>query len=250
MAVTYIRRAAPENVLVVSYKSWMTIKGVEERTIRAAIDARLTDAERGRVKHLTWGTHTATNEHKNTRRVLLMGLNHLPPSASYAASGAALDKPMRTNDRSDHPTERQVEDMRRGMLRDATLQAVLRGNARMGVEGDCGTMEVVIPQVRQTGLSDDDYRGMFPGVVIKDASDLMAAKPLKGRLKALSEIVARRLADGEREMTNPSLYAELDVTCTNFGKLVKRPEWQAWTAAMGLNPEPLKGRVMGLRKVA
>ena len=250
MAVRYVRSVAPDDVLIVSYKAWMTMRGVEERTIRAAIDARLTDAERARVRHLTYGNHTATNQHRNVRRVLLMGLNFIPKAASYAASGAALNKPMRTTDPTDHPTEVQVEDMRVGMLRDATLQALLRGNARMGVDGDCGTMEAVIPQVRQTGLRDADYGGMFPGVLIVQDHALMPAKPLKGRLKSLSDIVARRLEAGEREMTNPSLCAELGMERKNFAKLVKAPEWQAWVAAMGFNPGPLKGRVMGLRKVA
>lgn len=250
MAVTYIRRVAPDDVLVVSYKSWFAIKGVEERTIRAAIDARLTDAEKARVKHLTWGTHTATNEHKETRRVILMGLNFMPIAASYAASGAALNKPMRTSDPSEHPIQEQVEAMRVGMLRDATLQAILRGHARKGVAGDCGVMEVVVPQSCQTGLSDQDYQGMFPGVVIEVDHLMLPAKPLKGKLKALSEIVARRLAEGAREIANPSLCAELEMARQDFAKLVKRPEWQAWIAAMGLNPKPLKGRIMGLRRLA
>ena len=250
MAVRYIRSVAPEKVLVIGYKSWMTMKGVEERTIRAAIEARLTAEERTRFSYLHYGNHTATNEHKDTRRVLLMGLNFLPPAASYAASGAALDKPMRTSDPSDHPTEEDVADMRLGMLRDATLQAILRGHARKAIDGDCGPMEVVIPQSRQTGLSEADYRGMFPGVVLIDDRLLMPAKPLKGKLKALSEIVTRRLGEGEREIPNPTLAEELGMERQNFGALVKKPEWQAWVAAMGLQPAPLKGRIMGLRKVA
>jgi len=250
MAVRYIRSVAPENVLVIGYKSWMTMKGVEERTIEAAIVARLTPEEQDRVKHLAYGNHTATNAYKATRRVLLMGLNFVPPSASYAASGAALNKPMRTSDPADHPSEEEVEDMRVGMLRDATLQAILRGHARKSTDGDCGVMEVVIPQSRQTGLSDAVYRGMFPGVVLVNDRLLMPAKPLRGKLKALSDIVSRRLGAGEREMTNPSLALELGMTRQDFGALVKKLEWQAWVAALGLQPCPLKGRVMGLRQVA
>jgi len=250
MAVRYIRSVAPENVLVIGYKSWMTMKGVEERTIEAAIVARLTPEEQDRVKHLAYGNHTATNAYKATRRVLLMGLNFVPPSASYAASGAALNKPMRTSDPADHPSEEEVEDMRVGMLRDATLQAILRGHARKSTDGYCGVMEVVIPQSRQTGLSDADYRGMFPGVVLVNDRLLMPAKPLRGKLKALSDIVSRRLGAGEREMTNPSLALELGMTRQDFGALVKKLEWQAWVAALGLQPCPLKGRVMGLRQVA
>jgi hypothetical protein len=90
MAVRYIRSVAPEEVLVVSYKGRMVIRGVDQATIRDAIDAKLSDDERRRVRHLTWGQHTATNAHHNVRRVILMGLNFLPRPAGYAAAGAAL----------------------------------------------------------------------------------------------------------------------------------------------------------------
>jgi hypothetical protein len=83
---------------------------------------------------------------------------------------------------------------------------------------------------------------MFPEAVIIEDHTLMPAKPLKGRMKELSELIASRLAAGEREMTNPSLYETLGMSRQNFGKLVKRPEFQAWVATMGL-----KGGVMGLR---
>lgn len=55
MAVRYIRSVAPDKVLVIGYKSWMTMKGVEERTIKAAIEARLTPQERDRVDYLAYG---------------------------------------------------------------------------------------------------------------------------------------------------------------------------------------------------
>ena len=142
MAVRYIRSVVPEQVLVVSYKSRMVMRGVDEGTIRDAIDARLTDAEKWidkdqglrRVHHITWGNHTASNSFKHVQRVILMGLNFLPRPAGYAAAGAALDLDLLT----EHPTEVQIGEMQDGMLKDATLQALLRGNARMGANGDCG----------------------------------------------------------------------------------------------------------------
>jgi len=91
---------------------------------------------------------------------------------------------------------------------------------------------------------------MFPGVVIVEDRTLMPAKPLRGRLKSLADIVARRLEAGDAEMPNPSLYAELGMARQDFAALVKKPEWGAWVAAMGLNPGLLRGRVMGLRRLA
>ena len=254
MATRYIRSVAPEEVLVVSYKGNLNIHGVTERTIRAAIDARLGDGavwiDKGtdlrRVHHITWGQHTASNDFKHVRHIILMGLNFLPRPASYASAGAALDMDL-TKER---PDATDVEDMRLGMLKDATLQAILRGNARMGVDGDCGFMEVVIPQTKQTGLSANDYVAMFPGVSIEDDRVLIPPKPLKGRLRQLQRIVDRRILAGETELSNPSLYAEMAMRQPNFAKLVRNPEWQAYCAAAGLRPMRLKGSLMGLRKVA
>jgi hypothetical protein len=252
MAVRYARSVAPAEILFVSYKTRFTFKDMRERTIAAAIDARLTEPDKagGRIHHLTYGQHTATNEFKNVRHVMLMGLNFLPRVASHAATGAALDKPMRTTDAADHPSETQITAMRLGMLRDATLQALLRGHARMGDNGDCGVMEAIVLQTRQTGLSDDDWRGMFPGVQLVDDRTLMPQKPLRGKLKELSDLVSVRLAAGEREMSNPTLCGAMGMHRTDFAKLVKRPEWGAYVAGLGLVPCRLKGNVTGLRAVA
>ncbi len=137
------------------------------------------------------------------------------------------------------------------MLMDTTLQALLRGNARMAVGGDCGQMEAVIIQNKQTGIKEADYQRMFPGVRLVQDTVLLPPTPLKGRLKELDTIVVRRLEAGEREMTNPkSLGAEMGMDERNFRALVKKPEWQARLAGLGLNPQPLAGRMMGLRRVA
>jgi len=248
MLVRYVQSVAPARVLVVSYKTAMSINGVQERTIQEAVNARLTPAERGRTDHLTWGTHTATNDHKATAHVVFAGLNFTPPAAAYAASGAALDRRMNTDAAADHPTADQVREMERGMLRDSTLQAVLRGAARMGVDGDCGTMEAVIPQAAQTGLSDADLSGMFPGCrIIRDLT-LMPTKPLKGNLLKLAAAVIRRLEAGDLEMTDASLYGALGITRHSYGKLKAKPEWAAWLASGGLHQAKLGGGLIGLRR--
>jgi hypothetical protein len=66
----------------------------------------------------------------------------------------------------------------------------------------------------------------------------------------LAGIIERRLAAGETEMTNTSLYEKLQMSRKNFSDLVKKPEWQAYVVALGLQPQTLRGRAMGLRLVA
>jgi hypothetical protein len=254
MVARYIASVPGEDVLVIGYKGRFNVRGVVDTssdhkvrgTLEAALRSRLAPEDQARVHYVAYGRHTATNAFKHVRHVILMGLNFIPKAAGHAASGAALNLDLI----KDHPTNDQIAAMTQGMLMDSTLQALLRGNARMGVGGDCGVMEAVIPQTKQTGLSRSAYQGMFPGAVIVDDNALMPSKPLKGRLNDLAGILARRLAAGEAEMTNESLYRELGVDKSNFAKLVKRPEWQAHIAALGLNPQRLRGHHMGLRVVA
>jgi hypothetical protein len=246
MAARYIASVPnTEEVLVIGYKGRFGMKGVVENDLEQALRSRLRPEDRGRLRWLTWGRHTATNNHKHVRHVLLLGLNFVPRAAGHATSGAALNLDLRAH----HPTEDQIKAVQDGMLMDATLQALLRGNARIGVDGDCGVMEAVIPQTRQTGLSYRQYRTMFPEVNVVADTVLLPPVPLKGRLKDLAEIVFRRLEAGETVLTNPSLYDELGMQRPNFAALIKKPEWQAYVAQLGLVPQRLKGNVMGLRMV-
>lgn len=249
LLVTYVQNCAPHPVVVVSYKNClMNIPSVRERTIREAVDARLSDADRLRCHHVTWGSHTATNAYKEVRHIIFAGLNFLPPSAAYAASGAALSKRMHTNDPKDHPSTEQVKQFERGMLRDSTMQALLRGAARMGVSGDCGVMEAIIPQAATTGLTEADYRGMFPGVNFVSDRTLAGLKPLKGNLLKLSVIVLRRLSEGETRLSDLSLYGELGMAQRNWAVLKAKPDWAAWVVANGLLRGRLPGGLVGIRR--
>jgi hypothetical protein len=206
---------------------------------------RLKPEDDKRVSYLAYGRHTATNDYKTVRHVLMLGLNFIPKAAGHAASGAALD----LNLKNEQPTEEQIRDVQRGLLMDSTLQALLRGNARQGEGGDCGVMEAVVFQTKIAGLSEAEYQKCFPEVNLVHDRVLMPEKKLGGRLDDLKAIIERRLAAGETEMTNPSLYDELKMAQPNFTRLVTRPEWQSYVAALGLRPQRLPGRMSGLRVI-
>jgi hypothetical protein len=53
-----------------------------------------------------------------------------------------------------------------------------------------------------------------------------------------------------QQMTNSSLREEMGMSKRNFRALVQKPEWQARRAQLGLNPQQLNGRMIGLRRVA
>lgn len=250
MVIRYIRSVGQDEVLVVTYGAAMRMSGIAERTIKEAIAARLTEEERKRVHHLSWGRHTASNEFKRVQRVVLLGLNFLPNAAHHAASAAALEKPMRSHDPEDHPSDEQIRQMKEGMLKDSTFQALLRGHARLGQDGDCGKMEALIFQSPQTGLSEQDWLGMFPGASIAADRSLMAPKGLTKKMQELSEIVLRRLSEGDVEMDYPSLYGALGMDRSAFGRLVRKDEWVSWMSSIGLAVCDLERGLKGFRLTA
>jgi len=126
MVVRYVETVPPgKDVLVVGYKGHFRMKGVEETNLHLALLNRLKPEDRSRLRYLTYGNHTATNDHKHVERVLLLGLKLPPQVGRHAASGAALD----FNLKDEHPYRSPDQTHATWMLMDATLQAVLRGNA-------------------------------------------------------------------------------------------------------------------------
>lgn len=249
LAVSVIRRFAPEPVLVLTFGGRMKMPGLSQFTVKEAVEAVLTDEEKARTSWLTWGNHTASNEHKLTKHVLVLGLNYTTPLMAHAASGAALDLPMHTLDPADNPTEEQVAAMAKAMLRESTVQGLLRGHARMGVDGDCGECIAVVVGHPQSGHSDAEWRSMFPGVkLVDDVAN--GPMPLKGRLGELASLVERLFAEGAREVSNATMMRALGMSKGNFSTLVKKPEWQRWITSKGIYPGYLKGKQMGLRRVS
>ncbi len=234
---------AGEAILVIGYLGRFTIRGERTPTLDEALRSRLKPEDQQRVSWLHYGRHTSTNVYRETKHVVLMGLHYKPHALHVAATAAAADMNLIHH----RPTPSDVADMRDGMLMDATLQAVLRGHARMGSEGRCGECEVVVFQTKQRGLSDDQWRRMFPDVHLIHDRDLVPKEPLVGRALELAEIVERRLAAGETALSNPSLYDEMGMNRSNFVRLIRSPGWQDHMADLGLTQCPLKGRVQGLR---
>ncbi len=247
MAVDYVRRVAPEPVLIVSYRNRFVMKGIRERTITEAIKARLQPEENDRVSHLTRGNHTATNRFTTHRHVVLMGLNFVPGPAAYAASGAIQDLSMLTAE--EQPTNDDVQEIRVGSLRDSTLQAILRGNARLCQNGDCGPMTAVIPQVLQSGISYGDYRRMFPEADPQEDLTLIPLKPLKGNRRKITQFLEARAAAGHRVVSGSAICESLGVDRRDLSDLIRHALFKAWLAANGWRQINLKGNAKGFQFV-
>ena len=245
MAARYVASVpAGEDILIVGYKGRFYMRGERRQLLDEAIRERLNDADKSRVHWLTYGRHTATNAYRHVKHILLLGLNHMSDALHYAAAGAAEGMDLV----KDAPSAEDVRAMRNGMLMDSTLQAILRGHARMGTNGNCGECEVVVVQTKRHGLTKAQWHEMFPGATLVEDRVLLPPVPLSGQLKELAELVNRRLAAGDTEISNQALWETLGMQRTYFQRLVKKPEWQAYIANLGLSPEPLgKGRGVGLR---
>jgi hypothetical protein len=234
---------AGEPILVIGYLGNFSIKGERTQTLDQALLGRLSPDDQKRVSWLHYGEHTATNAYRETKHVVLMGLHYTPHPLHVATTAAADDMDLLRHT----PTPSDVADMRAAMLMDATLQAILRGHARMGSGGGCGECEVVVFQARQKGLTEDQWRKMFPEVDLIHDKVLAPKVPLKGRLLELATIVERRLSAGETEMSYPSLYEEMRMEKSNFARLIKADAWQNHMKNLGLTVGTLKGKVRGLR---
>jgi hypothetical protein len=254
VAAAYITSVpADKRVLVTGYKGAFWVKGVDvpglprgqAPTLRDCLFARLAPADHHRVDWLDYGSHTSTNAYKAVEHVALLGLNFISDAVNFAATGAAQGADLL---RPDPLKASDVRAMTDGRLMDDTLQAILRGNARNpSGDGDCGKCEAVVIQSKQKGLKPDQWRKMFPGVNLIEDRKLKPEEPLKGRMRELGDLVLRRLAAGETELSNPSLYEALGMERTNFGKLVAKPRWREFLDTHGLHTELIGKGITGLR---
>lgn len=143
--------------LIVSYKATDRLEGALdiEAALREAVDGL------AGIAYLNWGRHHGTNAYKHVKNVVVIG-SHFYPSESYdaiaiAASGLlAGEVPV--------PDRRTVKA---GEFKHNMLQAVLRGNARNGVNGIAGECNVYII------ASPNSHAGKllqeaFPGAMLHD----------------------------------------------------------------------------------
>jgi hypothetical protein len=247
LAARYVASVPPdEPVLVISYAG--VYQALGRKTIEQAIKAKLSEDDKVGLHVLTYGRHTATNMFRYIEHMLLLGLNFLGDAHYTAAAGAAQGLDLT----DDYPES--IREFREGSLMDHTLQAILRGHARMGNNGGCGQCEVVVVSSKRHGISDAGWRRMFPNVtLVEDTTLTPKAEELMGKLGALAEHVLRRAGAGETEIRYADIYEhDLSMKQPNFARLLQenRTQWDAWVAANGFTECRLRGSAKGLRKIA
>lgn len=132
---------------------------------------------------------------------------------------------------------------------DHTMQAVLRGSARVMKDGVCLPCNVVIFQSNQSGLSAEQYDIMFPGCHVEKDDSLIERKPLTGNAARAAQAVRKAKQRGRLEISNVDIYTLAKVSKQIFADIIKRPAWKAFIDEIGARPQKLPGNVSGLRFV-
>jgi hypothetical protein len=100
-----------------------------ESRIKAKVQA--TGGDAGRLRFLTWGRHTATNEYQDIKHVIVAGLLQYGDPEYQALWRAAGRVPVEVPALKD-----EIEKLRLGEIKHNLFQAVGRGAVRHAIEGD------------------------------------------------------------------------------------------------------------------
>lgn len=142
--------------LVVSHKA-----SGEVPDIQAAMGRHL-GAQADKVDFITWGNHSATNDHADTDRVILAGTLFLRPSNYEALARASVLKD--PDDRA--LTKEEIKDVTLGEHGHLVLQALCRASVRKGRSGTAASCEAYLVASKRSGIEAMLPR-LFPGCTVK-----------------------------------------------------------------------------------
>lgn len=152
-----------EPVLIVHHK--VVGSGKHQPDIVKAIERKL-PRRSGRVHFVNWGRHTATNEFKDVRFVILAGTLQYDP-ASYEAMGRGAKKASVDDDFS----KNDFVETRIGEISHHIFQAAGRGSIRKTVNGGCPAdchLYPVFSSRGGTGFPVEQLKVIFPDAIVSD----------------------------------------------------------------------------------
>lgn len=212
-----------EDWLVVHHKAF---GGVDpEQMIRRHLPA----SKRSRVRFLHWGTHQATNEHRDVPNVVLAGLIHLPEYAlhglAWASSGCSVGENLQAD---------ALEEMRKGELGHAVVQAVGRVKVRQCLNGSCPPCNAYIIAAKRDGLQ-KALKRWFPGAQVTTWRP--RSQTPKGQVATAVAYLKMCL---DRAPHDPILFVDVmarlgNMDASNFRRCIRRhPDMQAELEKLGL----------------
>lgn len=201
-----------DNVLIVHFLPSSKIGNFEHR---------LTKRVRGkRIKYTTWGEHTATNDYRDCKHIVLAGVLQLPSSAIEAyGRGAKGIGPFAKF------TEDEHRETRLGEIKHNILQAACRGMIRQSDGNQCpeGCMlHVVYSSQPRVGIPREILGQIFPGAKVSSWLPLGSVERPKPPLHRLLDFLKQRT----EPITAPALAKALHEDPANLNKRLKMGAWQ------------------------
>jgi hypothetical protein len=222
-SVTKMIAEIPENesVLVVHHKPKRRDADIV-RTIRQRLPRRA-----GPVEFINWGRHTATNEFKDFKNVVLAGvLNY--NLAQYEAAGRGAKKAKV----EDVFTDDDMRQTRIGEISHHIFQAAGRGSIRRTVDGGCPkgcTLYAIFSTHKATGFPKEQLLTIFPEAKLLDWSPEEEAETrLTGRVLEAFDLVSGAVQSGGT-ISQVEVRNKLGVEKSNFRRTIAKN--QAFLAA-------------------
>jgi hypothetical protein len=206
-----------EEWLIIHHKT--TGKSAVPKDLQALVD------HPDRLRFVHWGNHHGTNDYRQVRRVVVIGLWNYADAAYAAHHMAALPRQEGLS-----VTKEQLDAIKAGEHQHHLLQAICRANVRNSAYGMCGDCEVyVIGRMKPELLTET-----FPGAAIRDWQPIQ--RSLKGRAADVAEEIERRFSDPSIiNVPKRELWSAVGFSSNKqLANSLKRPDLQRWMANQGL----------------
>lgn len=222
-----------EETLIVHY---LTKPGYPD--IRKAIERKL-PRRAGKVHFCSWGRHTATNEFKDCKHVILAGILFYD-AAAYEAMGRGA-KALSVNDVF---SEADFDSVRIGEISHHIFQAAGRGAIRKTVDGGCPegcNLYAIFSARKGTGFPREELEKIFPDATIEDFET--GQEPVKRRLVG-NVRRAIEFIEGACPISGPEVRNALVFSKQNFLRLTKREDFQQALTDRGIISEKVGNSVV------
>ncbi|WP_349957392.1 PriCT-2 domain-containing protein [Rhizobium sp. ZPR3] len=238
--ITAINTCVPvgEEVLVIHHKP-KKVKG------RAGPDMEnLVKPDNGlnpnaKVRFLTYGNHTATNEFAHVKHVVLAGILQYN-EAQYEAYGRGAKKIQTDDEFSDN----DLQSVRVGEIAHNIFQAACRGQVRKAENGDCPEgchLWIIFPNDRKKGFSQNHLARVFPRAEIVNWEPF--GKQLTGKAKEVLEHVQGVFAGNPNaELKVSDVRDWVEMQKPNFSRLINGEDMKTSLQAEGIELVAGSGR--------
>ena len=226
--------ARGEQVLVIHFKAVGSLPDMQKKI------SKLVLGDKSRVKYLNWGRHTATNEFREIKYVILAGVLQYSGPQIEAMGRSAKKMGM-----EDAFSDEDFQRTRFGEIAHHILQAATRGAVRKSIDGTCHPgchLFVMFPTKKGVGIPEALLPRIFPD------AEILNWKPtftLKGNERRLVETVISLYQAGETSTSKARLCEEIGIASQSYlNRLLKRADFGMALRAKGMRITQQRGKVL------